>query len=299
MASGYELSYSEYSYNDSRPPETIVIVNCVLNAPLMILSIIGNTLVLAAILRTSSLRSPNTVLLCSLAASDLLVGLVLQPVYIAAYLTKSVYMQKSMATIAFAACGVSLFTITAITVDRFLVLHYHLRYPNLMTTSRAVYISATLWIIAILLSFSRLWEKRVYAGSIAACIAICLLICTACYIRIYRIVRQHQLQIQIQRQAVASFNTENNQHMKQSARSAKNTLIYYIVMILCYTPMFIVKLISGIYPNHLTIMWILTETLVFVNSSINPFLYCWRLRELRVAVIKAAKYILCKQTEEN
>ncbi len=69
-------------------PETVVIINCVLNAPLMLISIIGNTLVLAAILRTPSLRSPSFILLCSLTVSDVLVGFVVQPLYITYELTK-------------------------------------------------------------------------------------------------------------------------------------------------------------------------------------------------------------------
>ena len=64
-------------------PKTIEIINCILNAPLILIFIIGNALVLTAILRTFSLRSaPSIVFLCSLAVSDLLVGLVAQPVYI-------------------------------------------------------------------------------------------------------------------------------------------------------------------------------------------------------------------------
>ena len=47
--------------------ETIVIVNCVLNAPLMIIAIIGNTLILATVITTPSLRSTSMAMLCSLA----------------------------------------------------------------------------------------------------------------------------------------------------------------------------------------------------------------------------------------
>ena len=41
--------------------------------------------------------------------------------------------------------------------------------------------------------------------------------------------------------------------------------------------------------------WTFALILVFMNSSINPILYCWRLRELKVAVIKIAKHLLAKQ----
>lgn len=117
-------------------PETTVIINCVLNAPLMLMSITGNSLVLAAILRTPTLHSPSIMFLCSLAVSDLLVGLVIQPLYIAYELTKFSFLYQPMTTMAVTGVGVSLSTITAISVDRFLALQYLMRYPNVMTIHR-------------------------------------------------------------------------------------------------------------------------------------------------------------------
>ena len=287
-------SYFSGNDDDKSRSETIVIISCVLNTSLMLIFIIGNTLVLAAILITPSLRSPSTILLCSLAISDLLVGLVVQPNYIAAFRLKNVSLYKAAETMAFAACAVSLFTMTAIVVDRFLALHYHMRYPNLMRTSRAIYLSATLWIVAILFSILTIFEERAYAVITAVGTAICLLTCSFFYIKIYLIVRHHQIQIQVQQQAVASINTENYSNIQKSKRSATNTFIYFIVMILCYIPLFISMSISVISPYQWTIEWILAENLAFMKSSINPFLYCWRRRELREAVVKTAKRMLCK-----
>ena len=195
-------------------------------------------------------------------------------------------------------CGVSLLTMTAIAVDRFFALHYHMRYPNLMKTSRAIYLLATLWIVAISLSFLTVFKEGTFSVIAAVGTAICLLTCSVCYIRIYHIVRHHQLQIQIQQQAVASTDTENYRNIQQSKKSAKNTFIYFLVMILCYIPAFTSWSIFAISPNKWRMEWVLADTILFMNSSINPFLYCWRLRELREAVLKTAKRTLCKQTEE-
>lgn len=285
--------------NNSRP-ETIVIINCVLNVPLLITALIGNTLMLAAILRTPSLRSPSTILLCSLAVSDLLVGSVVHPLYISHEITKNASLHPVLLTTAFAACGVSLLTMTTISVDRFLALQYHMRYPNLMTTHRVMYASATIWFISFVSSLSYFWSRNAYYSSIVANIVICLLISTACYIRIFRIVRLHQLQIHVQQQAVERLNSaESNQNMQHSKKSAINTFIFYIVTIMCYTPMFIQMSILAIYPQFWTNAWNFTDTLAFMNSSINPVLFCWRLRELRAAVTKTARHMFCKQTEEN
>ena len=66
---------------------SVIIINCALNATLMLISIFGNSLVLAGVIRTPSIHSPSMNFLCSLAVSDLLVGLLVQPLYIANTLT--------------------------------------------------------------------------------------------------------------------------------------------------------------------------------------------------------------------
>ena len=140
----------------------------------MFISIIGNALVLVAIIRTSSLHSPSTVFLCCLAVSDLLVGFVAQPVYIATELHGGPSLYHAMFTLTALTCGVSLCVMAAISVDRFMALHCHVRYPNLMTTKRVIYTSATLWIINILLSSLSFWNIDVYFLAIAIGIAICI-----------------------------------------------------------------------------------------------------------------------------
>lgn len=285
--------------NENAGLETVVIVNCALNAPLIIVAIIGNLLVLVSILRAYSLFSPSITLLCSLSMSDLLVGLVLQPLYIANALTGNSPLKQALNTTVFAVCGVSLLTMAVISVDRFLALHYHMRYPNLMTRHRAIYTTVTLWIFVFMLSFLNFWTINACYLTSAASILICLLVSTVCYIKIYCIVKQHQLQIHTRQKAVETNTTDINQTMLRSTKNAKNTFIYYIVMILCYTPVFVAMAILFISPSHWNKGWILADTVVFMNSSINPFLYCWRLRELRTAVVKTVRQMLGRQIQEN
>lgn len=285
--------------NENSGLETVVIVNCALNAPLIIVAIIGNLLVLVSILRAYSLFSSSITLLCSLAMSDLLVGLVLQPLYIANSLTGNSPLKQALNTTVFAVCGVSLLTMAVISVDRFLALHYHMRYPNLMTRHRAIYTTVTLWIFVFMLSFLNFWTINACYLTSAASILICLLVSTVCYIKIYCIVKQHQLQIHTRQKAVETNTTDINQTMLRSTKNAKNTFIYYIVMILCYTPVFVAMAILFISPSHWNKGWILADTVVFMNSSINPFLYCWRLRELRTAVVKTVRQMLGRQIQEN
>ena len=194
--------------------ETIVIINCVLNALLMLISILGNALVLAAIIRTPSIRStPHMIMLCSLAVLDLLVGLIAQPIYIALQLTEDRFVHKVSVMIGFFLCGISLLTITAITVDRFLALHYHMRYATLVSESRVKCSFIIIWLISFLVSGIILWDVRVQWFTEGSIIIFCFIISTFSYIRIYQIVRRHHLQIHTQKQAVQSSDAENNLHI--------------------------------------------------------------------------------------
>ena len=117
----------------------------------MSISIIGNSLVILAILKTPVLRSPSITLLCSLAVSDLLVKLVAQPLYI-------VFLFQICYFITFSSCGVSLCTITVVSLDRFAALHYHMRYVTMVTKTGVVYTLVAIW-LAIFLGFSiSLWS---------------------------------------------------------------------------------------------------------------------------------------------
>lgn len=260
-------------------------INCILNAPLILACVTGNSLILAAILRTPSLRSPSTIFMCSLAISDLLVGIVVQPVYIAYELKQEPPLTFAINVLFIFIGVVSLCTMTAISVDRFMALQFHLRYQCLMTEKRAMYTSLSLWLFGILLSFVALWNKTIMFAFLAVGIAICIFISTFSYARIYLIVRQHQFQIRAQQQAL-----QLPMNLVRTKRSAISTFIYYICMILCYSPMLSFMSIVAIRPSLSGLMvWKVGNTFVFMNSSINPILFCWRVRELRRAVLKLVR----------
>ncbi|XP_078345211.1 histamine H2 receptor-like [Oculina patagonica] len=293
-------SVKHHSYNeDDSTPGTIHIINCVLNAPLMLISILGNALVLAAIIRTPHIRSTSMIMLCSLSVSDLLIGFLVQPTSIAEELTKDPVVYHISWIIGPSLCGVSLLTITAISVDRFLALHYHMKYATLVTKSRVKCTLLIIWFFNLLLTGFEFWSIFVHRFLTGVVIIICLIISSFSYIRIYLIVRRHQLQIRAQQQAVQSSNAENNFNVVRLRKSAMNTFVFFIALIICYFPMYIIFTLLGIFNDRWQPEWEFVLTAVYMNSSINPLLYCWRLRELRAAVVKTAKQMLCKQREEN
>ena len=279
------------------------IINSVLNALLIPICITGNVLVLAAVWRNPSLRTPSTILLCSLAVSDLFVGFLVLPVNIAIALvplsrsSSDPRLSQASVVLTFQLCGVSFDTMTAISVDRYLALRYHMRYPNMMTSRRATCVAATFWCKNVILSLLSIWKENAILLVVVVFVALCFFISLITYSAIYRIVRHHQHQIHAQQQAVQSMNAEQNRKIQAKKRAA-NTFIYYICMLLCYFPWAVSTLITVTYKERWNIS-LYFYTIVYMNSALNPFLYIWRNREVRRAVLKILRKILCRTDEEN
>ena len=128
---------------------------------LSITAFAGNSLILFALHKESSLHPPSKLLYRCLATTDLLVGLVVQPLD-ATYWMSVVQEQWSLCRYAFdtayitgfALLLVSLMTMTAISVDRLLALLLGLRYKQIVTLKRTYIIVTTFWIFALVASLS-------------------------------------------------------------------------------------------------------------------------------------------------
>ena len=134
------------------------IVNCVFNAFYTISAVVFNSVTIQALRITSSLPKPLRILLLSLAVSDLGVGLLVEPFYIG-LLVKWLQQDSSNHTTCTAfflivglfSCA-SFVGVMALCVERFLAIHLHLRYQELVTPERAVILVISIWLSSALLS---------------------------------------------------------------------------------------------------------------------------------------------------
>ena len=280
--------------------QKVLVINCAVNFPLALISIIGNTLVLHGVCKTPSLRSPSIILLCGLALSDLTVGAVVQPLFVADNFIRLYSHRQRLKDVflsvfnifGYSLCGTSLVTVTAISIDRLIAIQKPLQYPNMVTIPRVRRTLVTIWTICVLLASSVLWGKTFLLISIGIVISACLCVSTISHVVIYRKVRHHQHAIQIQVQAVKSNNGVVN-NMSGLKRYVINSLIVFLVLVICYCPFFVISIISSFYTINEFLARSLTSTIVFVNSVINPFIYCWRLREIREAVKQTCRELVC------
>ncbi|KAL9951311.1 hypothetical protein ACROYT_G043954 [Oculina patagonica] len=284
---------NESSENNPNSIPLLNVMICVFNVPLSLVSILANAVVFAAIWRTTSLHSPSTMLLSNLALTDLAVGLLAQPLLIFNYLVKwrssfgDIYSitRNIYNMIAYCLTGASFFTVTAVALDRMFALKYHLRYNTLVTFKRTVLVIAAVWLVSVFVSSMKLWKSSVFYPSIALIIVVCLLTSFIAYFKVYRIVGRHQAQIHAQIQ-VLSANGENHARLKRLRRSALNTFYIYALFLFCYVPYLAVVITQLLVPNAdgLLKSYGVPSTMVYLNSALNPLLYCWRLSEIRRAV---------------
>ena len=132
----------------------IIIANCVVNIPLAFVAITGNALVLYAVWKTPALRSPSILLLCGLASTDVCVGLIAQPLFIAGNFIHlfsrsedlKFKFEKAYKTMGMTLCGPSLFMVAGVSIDRLIAIVKPLQYPSVVTSSRVTRILVAIWV---------------------------------------------------------------------------------------------------------------------------------------------------------
>ena len=131
---------------------------------LSIAAFAGNSLILVALHKVSSLHPPSKLLYRFLATTDLLVGLVAYPLC-ALYWMSVVqehwslcrYARDAAYITAYVLFLVSLMTMTAISVDRLLALLLGLRYKQIVTLKRSYIIVTTFWVFTLVASLSAIF----------------------------------------------------------------------------------------------------------------------------------------------
>ena len=279
-----------------------LIVLLVLNTFLSITGFLGNTLILAALHKESSLHPPSKLLLRSLAITDLLVGIFVEPLNVAYLMSVkskrwdicyNVYVALFIAS--YILCSVSLFVLTAISVDRLLALWLGLRYRQVVTL-RSVYITViVMWVLPIVATTSYIWNPQLLLLLLYIHLSFCLSIIIFSYMKIFFMLRHYQIQVTVAQEQPRQAIPLNIARYRKAVYSA---LWVQVTLFICYLPFGItqaltesVKVSSSFY-----LAKTFSFTLVFLNSSLNPFLYCWKIKEVRQAVKDAIRQIYCSLT---
>lgn len=275
----------------------------IVNGISSITAVTSNLLVLFAILGNPSLRqSPKNLLLCSLSSSDAFVGLLSQT----SFMIKVGYRNATLSdacifwflseTFGGIGGGVTFLTLFFMSIERYICLMRPLRYDAIVTKNRVVFVLASCWIFTISSALARFLIAEL---GLLAHVLIPLLLISNCFIhlKIILLVRHHKRAIRDVTRHIQS-NQRKAVDVASRTKTALTMTYLFALFLVCYTPLFccfVIMLVEGRVTTDLHVALGVAVTVVYINSSLNPAFYCWRMREIRRAVVKLLKNVFSRQ----
>lgn len=268
-----------------------------------------NSLILLSIWNTASLRKPSHLLIANLALADFLIGTIGQPLIVLRDIL--VMLQKNDAlctlglagkTLTYCLGSVSAFTLTVISIDRYLAIRLKISYGNVVTLKRVALVLLLWWIFGgVSIAYFFLWsglELKTLVVLFCTAMASVLSIITMSYYRATRLLKKLLSEISPE-SSNEQISRKSNFDVSKYKRSLKTMIIVLVTIIAFYAPYFIVLVVhvasskgrEHIYVSH-DIVWL--EVLLFAHSTINPLVYLWRMRDLREAVKSFVRGVVCK-----
>ena len=269
-----------------------------------------NLTVIILFIRNRALKTVTNSFLVSLAASDLLAGLVGIPLSISCTVfrddkfcppTQLIWRFISVSTV---------LHILLVSVDRYIAIKYAIRYHNIVTRNVLFVLTTLAWTSAAFVSLIQLsWrgdasmndgeEKHVRAAQLiydlsifALFFAVPFIIMIFAYARIFLTVRYHEQQIR--RYHSPSDPEQSSTQNSAQRKAAAIFLAMLIVFTVCWLPYFILSFQEELGDGANLPVWVLYVVYYysrFFTSLSNPLLYILGKRDFREALIQA----LCKK----
>ena len=282
-------------------PLKLAAISIALNAFSSITACIGNVLILVALYKVTSISPPTKILFVSLAVTDLLTGLILQPLLVVHAIITSVIISTNLSyfseqvnsVLGFILTTLSILTSTAISVDRLLALVLGLVYRNVVTLRRVRVIVICIWLLSCMLGG---WRCTTVAADLAklvflVVVGLCFITSIASYIKIYSLLYRHRRQVhghfkraQQQSNRTAQLNEARFKKTVSSIAWIQFTLILLFIPCIVVAILWINKIIPSGIPG--AILFRLSFSVFYLNSSLNPILYVWKIREVK-KIVKA------------
>ena len=284
--------------------EASFIATCVFNAFFSLTAITFNIVTILALRKPLTIPRAVKTLLMSLAVSDLGVGLLVQPLYVTLLV---MLIQENTQTRTFEIMDnlygkisdfftyASFFGVVALAIDRFLAIHLYLRYQELVTHKRVVAVMISTWILSAIVMLLLGWISSDVVTIIFLTVdGVCYLTTALFYFKIYSAVRYHSNQIQVLEEQLAQNNGGDMENVARERKAVVGTFYAFLVFLICYLPnicFWIIQTSTG-RSTVLRHFGLHSNTLMFLNSSLNPMIYCWKMRPVRHAIMEILRNIL-------
>ena len=297
------------------PPTSLSYFTTFFSVFLVIITIPGNFLVCLAIIKDPfrNLKTPFNYFLLSLAATDLAVGAILDPVEVVYHIDEALKLNvvdiKILHFFYFTLSTASILTLAALAMDRYFAVASPIKYKTMVTSKRAIVASVSIWIGA--LGFSFIYFKLgfiVYSFIFAnTAVFTTFLVLIFVHIGILKRLRERSKYWRDQRainyaDPEQQENRNNIINIKKEGKAAKALMIILLVFFSSLTPACIMIYLLNFCSkcSCLVVHWLrdLKILIVLCNSGINPYLYAWRLPQFKKAFYKFI-HLRCRDQLNN
>ena len=271
----------------------------VISIVLIFFTVPSNFLICLAVYkeRRTLLRNSFNCLVVNLAFADLFVGVLVLTISTYVHLLEAVTNHPDLPVLPvghvsyFICCTASTLSLTAMAADRYIAVLYPVFYKNMINPRRALITSICVWSLSISLPLALYFQVGFikYAFIFAnTAIAATLMIFFFSYISIYR---KLHVQFVMSSQLQSGLNSESAQKraLEHEKRITKTFVLILVAYLICYTPSCVIIYILNFCRSCscVTIHWFrdLQYVFIWVNSSLNPFLYSWKIPSFRSAVL--------------
>ena len=263
-------------------------------------SVIGNGIILLATYRSHLLRGSTSIIITSLAISDLLFGLI-AAIYTSVLLTKKTDDKLCVAILILGYIFGILctFHVTVMNIDKYIYIIHPLFYERLVTQNRIIFLLVTMWIsspiicviiyhfipfVIIAYCVHMVYNFVILMVLLCGFFVVPLAVMIFSYIRIFSVVSKHARTIDHQIQS--STDRGYVQKRRSEKRIVKMVILMFSSLLLSWVPF----LLFGSVYIKMQMVWIEVYLLpvglgcVFSNSVMNPVWYIFFNLQYRKAV---------------
>ncbi|CAF0860622.1 unnamed protein product [Adineta ricciae] len=304
-----------------------LIVGVIVYSIIIIFSIVGNVIVVIAILRVQRLRNPPNFILMSLAIADLLVTTtVMLPGFLYEIKKKWIFGRvicKIWLANDITFCTASILHLVAVSFDRYVAVENPLKYKQKMAKRTIFIIIGFIWLISVLLSYAPvllgLYSKSRTDGglsnpdecdmrpnliysiiSASTSFYVPLIIILCLYGRIFITARQHSIELQKLENIIKRLHSDQKfvlekAKWKKNMKAIRTLGIVVGVFVACWLPFFIMYLLLA-YCDYKCVPALVERYITWIgyaNSFCNPMIYAFSNREFRHAFVEILNYHNC------
>lgn len=254
---------------------------------------LANIILIGLVICQSELRKITDVFTSSLCVSDLLASVLFQPFVIHRLLAREpneAYEWALRRMIGQATLSASAMSLLTATLDRYIVLHWPLRYQNVISKRTAMIVVIGIWLASFGMGATAYFRRDLSAVVFPSILAVIVASIVAIQILIFIIAKKQVDKIWRQ-----SSRADKRKRFLSNMRASKTVAVLLAVFLISWLPSTIFRFYDRITGGDLEMFhkWLHPlNALIQIHCSLDPYLYVFRNRRFKNAIAKVAKHLL-------